>query len=102
MHRIEKALRPVEREEGGVDDLDKLFVGPGARGRVHPVDRDATAMSLALRCRKGTDISNERHFAVGAGLSLGMRAMQYRGPGRRQTSPGLQHNAPVDTLVYGS
>jgi len=56
MQRIEKALRPVEREEGGVDDLDKLFVGPGARGRVHPVDVNAAAMPLALRCRKSADI----------------------------------------------
>jgi hypothetical protein len=30
MHRIEKALRPVERQEGGVGDLEELLVAPGA------------------------------------------------------------------------
>ena len=56
MHRIEKALRPIDGEEGGVDDLKELFVGPGARGRVYPVDVDAAAMPFAFRGRKGADI----------------------------------------------
>src|SRR5262249_50995655 len=49
MHRIEKALRPVERQEGRVDDLEELLVAPGARGRVHSVDVDAATMPFALR-----------------------------------------------------
>src|SRR5262245_36246911 len=47
MDRIEKALRPVEYQEGGVDDFEELFVPPGARGRVYSVDVDAAAMSFA-------------------------------------------------------
>ena len=102
MHRIEKALRPVEREEGRVDDLEKLFVGPGTRGRIHPVDVDAAAVSFALRRCKGADISKQRRRAVGAGLSLGMPAVQHRRAGRRESRPGLEHNAPVDALICGS
>jgi hypothetical protein len=49
MHRIEKALRPVERQEGGVGDLEELLVAPCTRGRVHPVDVNATAVPFALR-----------------------------------------------------
>jgi hypothetical protein len=101
MHRIEKALRPVERQEGGVDDLEELFVGPGAGGRVHPVDVDAAAMPLALRRREGTNISDERRCAVGAGLRLGMPATQHCRPRRRHSRAGLQHNTPADALGCG-
>jgi hypothetical protein len=102
MHRIEKALRPVERQKGGVDDLEKLFVGPGARGRVDPVDVDAAAMSFALRRRKGADIGEQRRCAAGAGLSLGVPATQHCRPGRRESRPGLQHNPPVHVLFCSS
>ena len=56
MHRIKKALRPVERQEGGIGDLEELFVGPSARGRVHPIDVDAPAMPFALRGGEGADV----------------------------------------------
>ena len=56
MDRIEKALRPVERQEGRVGDFEELFVAPGTRGRVHPVDVDAAAMPFALRGRECADI----------------------------------------------
>ena len=99
MHRVEKALSPVERQERGVCDLEELLVGPRARGRVHPVDVDAAAVPLALRRRKGADISDQHGFAVGAGLRLSMPATQCRGPRRRERGSGLQHKASVGVPV---
>jgi hypothetical protein len=52
VYRIEKAARPVERQEGRVNDLEELFAAPGARGRVRPIDVDAAAMPFALRVVK--------------------------------------------------
>jgi hypothetical protein len=63
MHRIEKALRPIDRQKRGIVDLKELFLGPGAGGRVHPVDIDAATMPLALRRREGTHISEQRRCA---------------------------------------
>jgi len=60
MYGIEKALRPVERQKGGVDDLEELFVAPDARGRVHSIDVDAATMPFALRGGKGADIGEQR------------------------------------------
>ena len=71
MHRIEKALRPIERQEGGVDDLEELFVGPGAGGWVHPIDVDAATMPFALRGGKGADIGKQR-----SRLRFGMSSSQ--------------------------
>src|SRR5262249_58462973 len=72
MHRIEKALRPVERQEGRVDDLEELLVAPGARGRVHSVDVDAATMPFALRGGEGANICEERRWAVGSRQRLGI------------------------------
>ena len=68
MHRIEKALRPIDRQKRGIVDLEELFLGPSAGGRVHPVDIDSATMPLALRRREGTHISEQRRCAR---LSLG-------------------------------
>src|SRR6516165_5502455 len=99
MDRIEKALRPVERQEGGVDDLEELFVAPGARGPVHPVDVDAAAMPFALRGREGADIGEQRRCTVGLRLRFGMSSAQYRRACRGESRPGLQHDTPVDAFV---
>ena len=96
MYRIEKALRAVERQEGGVNDLEELFMGPNARGRVHPVDVDAAAMPFALRRREGADIGEQRRSAVNSGLRFGMPAAQYRRPCRGESRAGLQHDTPVE------
>jgi hypothetical protein len=76
MHRIEKALRPVERQEGGVGDLEEMLVAPGTRGRVHPVDVDAAAMPFALRGGEGADICEQRRCAVGSRLRFGVASPQ--------------------------
>jgi hypothetical protein len=99
MHRIEKALRPSERQKRGIVDLEELLLGPVAGGRVHSVDIDAAAVPLALRRREGTNIGEQRRCAR---LSLGMPATQYHWAGRREGHPCLQHNTPVDALLCGS
>ena len=88
MHRIEKALRAVERQKGGVDDFEELLLGPDARCRVNPVDADTAAMPFALRCREGADIG-EQPSAVGAGLRFGMPAAQNRRPRHSESGTGL-------------
>src|SRR5215472_5574974 len=99
MDRIEKALRPVERQEGGVDDLEELFVAPGARGGVNPVDVDAAAMPFALRGREGADIGEQRRCAAGSRLRFGMSSPQYRGACRGHGDRSLKHDTPVDAPV---
>src|SRR6516225_1644329 len=99
MHRIEKALRPVERQEGGVDDLEELLVAPGARGRVHSVDVDTAAMPFALRGGEGADIREERRCAVGSRLRFGISSPQQRWACGGKSRPTFQHNTPVDALV---
>jgi hypothetical protein len=101
MDRIEKALRPVERQERGVDEFDELFVGPGARGRVHPVDVDATAMPFARRGRERADIGELRRCASGSRLRFGMSSRQYRRACRGHGGRSLKHNPPVDAPVCG-
>jgi len=96
MDRIEKALRPVERQEGGVDDFEELFVAPDARGRVHPVDVDAAAMPFALRGRERADIGEQRRRAAGSRLRFGMSSPQYRRACRGHGGGSLKHDTPVD------
>src|SRR5436190_21005488 len=98
MDRIEKALRRVERQEGGVGDFEELFVTPGARGWVHPVDVDAAAMAFALRGRECADIGEQRRRAAASRLRFGMPSPQYRRACRGHGG-GLKHDTPVDAPV---
>src|SRR6516225_3880467 len=101
MHRVDKSLSPIDREERGVDDLEQLLVGPGPRGRIDAVDVDAASMPLAIGGREGADIGEQRRCAVGSRLGLRMRCVQER-PCRGESRASLQHGTPVDALVCGS